>query len=92
MIAVDTNILVYAHRTDLPFHSLATRWLTQLAAGSGAWAIPWPCLHEFLGIVTNRRIFQQPATVEVAAQYIDALLQSPSLVLLSETDAHWQIL
>jgi toxin-antitoxin system PIN domain toxin len=92
VIAVDTNILVYAHRTDAPFHSPAARRLAELAEGSAAWAIPWPCLHEFLSIVTNRRIYQPPATFEVAVRYVDGLLGSPSLVLLSETDAHWQTL
>jgi uncharacterized protein len=92
LIAVDTNILVYAHRTDSPFHSSAAGRLTELAEGSAAWAIPWPCLHEFLSVVTNRRIYQPPATLEVAGQYVDGLLRSPSLVLLNETDAHWQTL
>jgi uncharacterized protein len=92
VIAVDTNILVYAHRTDAPFHSPAARRLAELAEGSAAWAIPWPCLHEFLSIVTSRRIYKPPATLEVAVRYVDGVLGSPSLVLLSETDAHWQTL
>ena len=92
MIAVDTNILVYAHRTDAHFHSPAARRLTELAEGSGAWAIPWPCLHEFLAVVTNRRIYESPATLDVAVRYVDGLLESPSLVVITETDAHWRTL
>ena len=92
MIAVDTNILVYAHRADSPFHKAAARSLTGVAEGSAAWAIPWPCLHEFLAVVTNRRIYDPPTSIEAALGFVDALLESPTLVLLSETEAHWPAL
>ena len=54
MIAVDTNVLVYAHRRDAEWHSAAEGVVRQLAEGAAAWAIPWPCLHEFLAITTTR--------------------------------------
>ena len=60
MIAVDTNILVYAHREDASFHKAASRAMTELAEGLAGWAIPWPCLHEFLAIVTHPRIYAPP--------------------------------
>jgi predicted nucleic acid-binding protein len=41
MIAVDTNLLVYAHRKDSPWHEAALRVLTNLADGPASWAIPW---------------------------------------------------
>ena len=50
MIAVDTNILVYAHREDAEWQEPADRCLTQLAESGVPWAIPWPCIHEFLAI------------------------------------------
>lgn len=92
MIAVDSNILIYAHRGDSPFHAAAARRITQLAEGAGAWAIPWPCVHELLAIVTNPRIYDPPTAIPVALEYVDALFQSPNLVLLAETDLHWQTL
>jgi hypothetical protein len=90
VIAVDTNILIYAHRTDSPFHAVAAGRLTDLAEGSAAWAIPWPCVHELLAIVTSPRIYDPPTEIAVALDYVDALLQSPTLVLLGETDLHWK--
>ena len=60
MIAVDTNILVYAHREDSPWHEAAYARIVQLAEGNSPWAIPWPCLHEFFAIVTHPRIFAPP--------------------------------
>src|ERR1700733_4342296 len=49
MIAVDTNLLVYAHREDAKFHEEASAVLVKLAAGTERWAVPWPCAHEFIG-------------------------------------------
>ncbi|MEN6320242.1 MAG: type II toxin-antitoxin system VapC family toxin [Syntrophaceae bacterium] len=45
MIAVDTNILVYAHREDSPWHDKAYALIIELAEGRIRWAIPWPCIH-----------------------------------------------
>jgi toxin-antitoxin system PIN domain toxin len=89
VIAVDTNILVYAHREDSPFHDAAARRLAELAEGNAAWAIPWPCVHEFLAIVTHPRIYDPPTPIPVALAQVDAWRESPTLVLLSESDQHW---
>jgi toxin-antitoxin system PIN domain toxin len=89
MIAVDTNLLVYAHREDSPFHSRAAGCVAGLAEARGAWAIPWPCLHEFFAIVTHPRIYAPPTPPTLALDQIDAWLESPSLVLISETESHW---
>lgn len=92
MIAVDTNILVYAHRLELPFNQAAFQRLTELANGTAAWAIPWPCLHEFLNVVTNPRVFRPPTPLEGALDQIEIWLESPSLALLTESPTHWNTL
>jgi uncharacterized protein len=89
VIAVDTNILVYAHRRDMPLHEEARSQLTELAEGATAWAIPWPCLSEFTAVVTNPRLFVKPTPLHTALDQIEAWLASPSLVLLSEGDGFW---
>lgn len=89
MIAVDTNILVYAHRRDMPLHHEAHQRVAELAEGLGAWAIPWPCLGEFVAVVTNPRLFVKPSPLQTALDQIEAWLASPSLVLLSEGDGFW---
>ena len=91
MIAVDTNILVYAHREDSPWHVTAYQRLTELAQGRSLWAIPWPCLFEFLAIITHPRIYQPPTPLELALDQIEAWIESPSLVVLSETEGHWSL-
>ena len=92
MIAVDTNVLVYALREESPWHAAATRRLRELAEGSGQWAIPAPCLHEFLAVATHPRIFSPPTPLALAIDFVEALLESPTLVVLSEGEGYWPIL
>jgi uncharacterized protein len=92
LIAVDTNILVYAHREDSPFHQAASQRMRELAEGLASWAIPWPCLHEFLAIVTHPRIYAPPTPLSRALDQVDAWLESPTIVLLAEPAAYWPTL
>lgn len=89
MIAIDTNILVYAHRSDSPFHGVARDSVRSLANGAAPWAVPWPCIHEFFAIVTHPRIYNPPTPNAHALDQIDAWLEAPTLVMLSETGRHW---
>jgi toxin-antitoxin system PIN domain toxin len=92
VIAVDTNILVYAFRKDSPFHTPARACLEALAEGRGTWAIPWPCVHEFLSITTNPKIYRTGAPEASALAAVDAWRKSPSLVFLCEVESHWRTL
>ena len=90
MIAVDTNVLVYAHRRDSEWHDRAYRALAELAEGSAPWAVPWPCIHEFLAIVTHPRIYQPPTPIDQALEQVEIWLESPSLRMLGEMKGHWK--
>ncbi len=90
MIAVDTNLLVYAHREDSPGHAAASEVVTRLAEGRTAWAIPWPCLHEFLAIVTHPRIYRPPTPLDAALDQVAAWMEAPSVLLLSEGPGYWE--
>jgi toxin-antitoxin system PIN domain toxin len=92
LIAIDTNILVYAHREDSPFHDPAAKRVAELAEGFAAWSIPWPCVHEFLAIVTHPRIYAPPTPLARALDQVDAWLESPTLVLLAESADYWSVL
>lgn len=89
MIAVDTNILVYAHRAEMPWHDAAKAVIKQCAESRTQWAIPWPCIHEFLGVVTYPRIFKPPTPLDLACAQVEGWLQSPSVTFLAETEDHW---
>jgi hypothetical protein len=92
LIAVDTNILVYAHREDSPFHDVAFQRIAELAESPANWAIPWPCLHEFLAIVTHPRIYAPPTPLARALDQVDSWLEAPTLVLLTESAEYWPLL
>jgi len=90
VIAVDTNILVYAHRADSPFHERARSVLEALAAGAREWAIPWPCAHEFFAIVTHPRIYKTATPAETAFAQLRALQSLTRLAFIAEAGDHLQ--
>lgn len=89
MIAVDTNILVYARRAETSFHAKAKLLLEDLAQGEQPWALAWVCIYEFLRVVTHSRVFDPPTDLEAALEDLQSLVESPSLILLGEGPGHW---
>jgi len=83
LIAVDTNVLVYAHRESSDHHAAAAAWLRHLAEGAVPWGLPVFVLGEFVRVVTHRRIFAAPSSLEAALDFLDALLESPTARLLA---------
>lgn len=92
MIALDTNVLVAAHRRDAAFHVEAATVLRELAEGPAPWGLPWPVLSEFVAVVTHPRVFDPPSTLGDAVAQVDAWVASPSLRLLGERGDTWQTL
>ena len=92
MIAVDTNILVYAHRADSEFHDEASTCMASLAEGAQPWGIPVSCLHEFLAVVTNPKVFAPASTTDQALAQIDAWLASPQASVLHSGQQHVAVL
>jgi toxin-antitoxin system PIN domain toxin len=92
MIAVDSNLLVDAHREDSPWHDITYARIVELPEGRAPWAIPWPCIHEFLAIVTHPRIYNPPTPLKNAIDQVEAWLESPTLVVISESEDYWQLL
>jgi hypothetical protein len=92
MRAVDTNILIYARRRETAEHPVAAKCLRELAEGPEPWVIPWPCIYEFLRVVTHPRVFHPPTPLGRAWEGVEALLDSPSLLPISEGPRHRDIL
>lgn len=92
MKAVDTNVLVHAHRVDSPHHAPARDALHELAEAGLRWGVPWPCLHEFLAVVTHPRIYVPPTDSAVAAGAVADLLTLPGATPLGETSGHLELL
>lgn len=92
MIAVDTNILVYADREESALHDAALRAVRQLAEGDEAWAIPIFCIGEFLRVVSHDRLFDPPTPTIDAVDSVESLLASPSSRLLVPGDRYLSLL
>jgi uncharacterized protein len=92
VIAVDTNVLVHAHRRDSPFHRAANAAVTELAESGSRWAVPWPCVGEFYSVATGPRHYDPPTTPDEAIDQVDIWLESPGLTLLGESPATWSVL
>jgi uncharacterized protein len=92
VIAIDTNILVYAHRSDITWHEKAVATLMPLLEGRTPWAIAWPCVHEFLGVVTNKRIYSVPTPIELAFAQIREWSMSSSFRFIGEAPEHLSVL
>jgi toxin-antitoxin system PIN domain toxin len=88
MTGIDTNFLVHARRAEMPHHRAAKALLQELAEGEEPWALPWPCVYEFLRVVTHPRVFKPPTDLAVALADLESLLSSPSLILLGEGPDH----
>lgn len=92
MIAIDTNLLVYAHREDSPWHSKALATITELADSGAPWAIPWPCVHEFIAIVTHPKIYNPPTPLPIALDSIAAWSSSSALRFIGEGPSYFELL
>jgi hypothetical protein len=91
MIAVDTNVLVYANRSELPLHDAARARLTALAEGAAPWGLPVVAGWGFIRIV-SQPIFDPPTPTAQAVEFIDRILASPSLRVLNPGPRHWELL
>lgn len=92
MIAVDTNLLVYAHRREMPFHKRVREILNEALKNPEPLSVPWPCVHEFLAIVTHSRIFRDPTPINLALDAIWALHESISGGFLGEGEGYLESL
>jgi toxin-antitoxin system PIN domain toxin len=88
VIGIDTNILVYARRRETPHHEAAVTLVRELAQGRSPWAIPWPCVYEFLRVVTHPRVFNPPTLMANALKDLASLMAAPTLSMLGEGPAH----
>lgn len=92
MIIVDANILLYAYMPGFPQHQRAAEWLEgTLSEGTDSIGIIWHVATAFLRLSTNRRIFDDPFTGELAREKLDELFAHPLVSAVVPTARHWKI-
>jgi uncharacterized protein len=92
VIALDTNLLVYAHRAESEHNEQSFALLADLVAAGRPMALPWPCVAEFVCVVTHPRYLQDPTPLDVALHQVDIWLAAPNAALLAETPSSWPTL
>ena len=90
MIALDTNLLVYAYREDSEFHAAAVEQLRPVVEGDSPWALPWTCVHEFIGVVTSGRVYKPASPLSHVLDFLESLMSAPQLHLLAESPGYFE--
>ena len=91
MLVADVNVLVDGHRLDAPRHAAVRDWLEAARSGDEPLAIAGVVASAFVRIVTNRRIFLDPAPIAIALAFIDELTTSPAVRWVEPGPRHWQV-
>ncbi len=90
MIAVDTNILVYAYDESSPAHERALAAMDRLVS-EPSWGLPWIAAGEFYSVLTDSRFWNEPQ-VDGALAALDAWIATPGARLLAEPPGAWSSL
>ncbi len=92
MFVVDTNILVYAANRDSSSHRACYECIEKWASQPSAWYITWGICYEFMRLVTHERVLASPWTALEAWGFLETLLDSGGLGLLTPTERHAAVL
>lgn len=79
MIALDTNLLIYAHRAATAEHGAAQGAIEEALDAPGGCGIAAASVSEFWAIVTHPAAAGRPSTVDEASRFLRALVDSGGL-------------
>jgi toxin-antitoxin system PIN domain toxin len=88
VLAVDTNVFVYAADADSQFHEPCRDWLEGQRVRPDAWYTTWGILYEFLRVTTHPRVMRRPWSATAAWEFVKALHASPGFGILVPTQRH----
>ena len=91
MLMPDVNVLIYAHRAEMPDHEAYAGWLTEHVEADEPLGCSELVLSAFLRIVTNSRVFREPTPTEIAVSFASELLNAPGVRRLRPGLEHWDI-
>lgn len=83
MIAIDTNLLIYAHRSGTREHRPAQRAIETAASDPRGWGISLASVSEFWSIVTHPAANGQPATPRLAMSFLTSLVETGGMQIWS---------
>ncbi|HNR33508.1 MAG TPA: PIN domain-containing protein [Candidatus Hydrogenedentes bacterium] len=92
MFVVDTNILLYAADRDAAGYDTCRKLVTAWRKQAAPWYLTWGIVYEFLRVATHPNVFRKPFAPADAWRFLWAILASPTLGMLAETDRHGETL
>ena len=91
VILPDVNILVYAHRRDMPEHAAYRDWLEARANSDAAFGLSDLALSGFMRVVTHPKVFRTPSSLADALTFVDQLRSRPNRIAVAPGARHWDI-
>lgn len=88
MIVPDTNLLLYAYRSEVPLHAPAREWWESLVNGDERVGIPWSVVSGFVRMITNRSAYTDPATPSQAFDFVNEWFASPNVETINPGTRH----
>ncbi len=76
LIAIDTNLLIYAHRAGVPEHDPARRALERAANDAAGWGFSLASIAEFWSVVTHPAAAGRASTPRQAVAFVEALAEA----------------
>ncbi len=91
MILLDVNVLVHAHRLELPQSPEIGQWLEARVNSDQAYGLADLALSGFIRIVTNLKVFKDPTPLSKAVAAAKQLRNQPNCVVVAPGNRHWDI-
>jgi uncharacterized protein len=89
MILPDVNVLVYAFRREAEHHERYAAWLARMVAGADELALHDTVLAGVARVVTNPKIFADPAPLIVALDFLARIRAARRARWLASSDVTW---
>jgi uncharacterized protein len=90
MIAIDTNLLIYAHRARTPENRAARRAIRGASSDVRGWGIALPSIAEFWSVVTHASATGGPSPAKQAHGFLSALIGEAGADIFVPRDGFWE--
>lgn len=90
MILLDVNVLVYAHRAEMPHHPACRQLLEDLIDGGRTFGVPEVVFSGVVRVVTLP-VWQPPSTIDEAIRFCDAVRSARRCLVIQPATGHWEL-
>ncbi len=91
MMLMDVNVLVYAHREDVPDHLAYRQWLENVIGSEAAYGYSELVLSGFIRVVTHPKVFEQPSPLTAALAFVEQVRSPEHAMRLATGSRQWAL-